>query len=64
MTVEWLPIAKSAPEGRSTIAMRVYRALREAIVTMRLLPGNSPSEAEVAKRTRGRTLVPSIASPR
>ena len=50
MTVEWLPIAQSAPEGRSTIAMRVYRALREAIVTMRLLPGNSLSEAEVAKQ--------------
>jgi DNA-binding GntR family transcriptional regulator len=34
---------------RSTIAMQVYRALREAIVTMRLLPGNPLSEAEVAR---------------
>jgi DNA-binding GntR family transcriptional regulator len=50
MTVEWLPIGKDAPEVRATIAMRVYRALREAIVTMRLLPGNSLSEAEVAKQ--------------
>jgi len=44
------PLPSTPPEGRSTIAMRVYRALREAIVTMDLLPGNSLSEAEVAKQ--------------
>ena len=44
------PLSASPPEGRSTIAMRVYRKLREAIVRMDLLPGNSLSEAEPARR--------------
>lgn len=53
MTAElhtFAPIAAPPPEARATMAMRVYRALRQAIVTMRLLPGNSLSEAEVAKQ--------------
>jgi DNA-binding GntR family transcriptional regulator len=44
------PLPVASPEGRSTIALRVYRALREAIVTLHLRPGNSLSEAEVAKQ--------------
>jgi DNA-binding GntR family transcriptional regulator len=53
MTAElhrFTPIPAPPPEARGTMAMRVYRALRQAIVTMRLLPGNSLSEAEVAKQ--------------
>lgn len=34
----------------NTIASRVFKVLRNAIVTMKLLPGNSLSEAEVAKQ--------------
>jgi DNA-binding GntR family transcriptional regulator len=49
-TPTFTPLSASPPERRSTIALRVYRALREAIVSMRLLPGNSLSEAEVAKQ--------------
>lgn len=49
-TPTFTPLSASPPEGRSTIALRVYRELREAIVSMRLLPGNSLSEAEVAKQ--------------
>ena len=44
------PLSANPQEGRSTIALRVYRQLREAIVSLRLLPGNSLSEAEVAKQ--------------
>jgi DNA-binding GntR family transcriptional regulator len=51
MAVEPLPIAPIGDtRTRSTIAMQAYRALREAIVTMRLLPGNPLSEAEVARQ--------------
>ncbi len=51
MAGETLPIAPiAANEAHPTIATRVYRALREAIVTMRLLPGYPLSEAEVAKQ--------------
>lgn len=44
------PLAPPSSEGRATIAGRIFRALREAIVTLRLLPGNSLSEAEVARQ--------------
>lgn len=44
------PLSANPSEGRSTIALRVYRKLREAIVNLQLLPGNSLSEAEVAKQ--------------
>jgi len=44
------PPIVTKPGERGTMTHRVYRALREAIVTMRLLPGNLLSEAEVARQ--------------
>jgi DNA-binding GntR family transcriptional regulator len=37
-------------EGRSTMAMRVFRLLREAIVTLRIRPGDMLSEADVSRK--------------
>ncbi len=49
-TPTFTPLSAGPPEARSTIALQVYRKLREAIVSLQLLPGNSLSEAEVAKQ--------------
>lgn len=44
------PLSARPSEPRSTIALQVYGKLREAIVSLQLLPGNSLSEAEVARQ--------------
>jgi len=49
-TPTFTPLSASPAEPRSTIALQVYRRLREAIVSLQLLPGNSLSEAEVARQ--------------
>lgn len=44
------PLVAPSSEARATISGRVFRSLREAIVTLRLRPGNALSEAEVARQ--------------
>ena len=51
MGFDFPPLKQTKTYDRSnTIASRVFHYLRNAIVTMKLLPGDSLSEAEVAKR--------------
>jgi len=42
------PIEPTGAEGRATISGRVYQALRKAILSLRLRPGDSLSEADMA----------------
>lgn len=44
------PIAAGPAEGRTTIAIRVYKSLRLGIIRTELKPGDSLSEAEVARQ--------------
>ena len=44
-------LVELAPDGvRSTMAMRVFRRLREAIITLQIRPGDMLSEADVSRQ--------------